>query len=105
MAKIDRKDLYPLTFYEYGEAYFGSSEGIRFRIAREPLENVHYTPPEKRGPAVLRASAWPEPMSYASADRARMLEKDFPVSEEGLVEICAWLGELKPDRFRLLDNG
>ena len=39
-----RKEFYSLLFYEYGEAYFASSDGMRARLAREPLQNVHWTP-------------------------------------------------------------
>ena len=43
------KDLFSIVHYEYGEAYYGSYEMMCYRVAREPLENVHFTPPEKRG--------------------------------------------------------
>ena len=66
--KIDPKELYSLNFYEYGEAYYGGCGGMRYRVAREPLENVHYTPVDKRGPAVILAQIWPEPLSYAAVD-------------------------------------
>lgn len=43
------KDLFSIVHYEYGEAYYGSYEMMCYRVAREPLENVHFTPPEKAG--------------------------------------------------------
>ena len=80
--KIDPKELYSIGFYEYGEAYFGSCAGVRYRIAREPLKNVHYTPVDQRDPAVLLATVWPEPFAYGTADE---------FSAEGLAAAAAWL--------------
>ena len=90
---ITEKDLFSLTHYEYGEAYFGSYQGMRFRVARNPLENVHFTPPEKRGEATLRVTVWPEPDSYQSAPADSKTVRDFPVTEEGLQEIVGYLNE------------
>ena len=90
---IDPGELYGISFYEYGEAYYGSGEGTRFRVAREPLENVHYTPPDKRGEAVLKASVWPEPYSYASTDSALIEDRTFPFSQEGLEAVLNWLNQ------------
>ena len=39
---IELKDFFAFTHYEYGEAYFGSYKGMRYRLAREPLENVFF---------------------------------------------------------------
>ena len=69
--KIDPKELYSISFYEYGEAYFGSCGGTRYRLAREPLKNVHYTPVDQRDPAVLLATVWPEPYAYGALPRRR----------------------------------
>lgn len=91
--KIKSQELYSISFYEYGEAYFGSCDGTRYRVAREPLKNVHYTPPDKRDPAVLRAAVWPEPYSYGSADPETMITKDFEFSGEGLREAVLWLNK------------
>ena len=51
---ISREELFPFVHYEYGEAYYGSCKGLRYRIAREPLQNVHFTPVPRRMP--LRSS-------------------------------------------------
>ena len=50
---IERKEFFNLMHYEYGEAYFGSYKGMRYRLAREPLENVKFVPVDQRGPATL----------------------------------------------------
>lgn len=92
---IEAKELYSLLFYEYGEAYLGSADGMRFRLAREPLENVRYTPPEKRGEAHLLAQVWTGPLSYAKTPADEMTGRTFPFSEEGLAAAAAWLEEMR----------
>ena len=46
---IQNYDVLQIGFYEYGQCFTGSDTGMRYRIAREPLENVHFTPMDKRG--------------------------------------------------------
>ena len=88
---IDPKELYSISFYEYGEAYFGSCAGVRYRIAREPLKNVHYTPVDQRDPAVLLATVWPEPYAYGAANPETMRSREFEFSAEGLEAAAQWL--------------
>ena len=88
---IEPHELYSISFYEYGEAYFGSCSGVRYRLAREPLKNVHFTPPDQRDPAVLLATVWPEPFSYGAADPKTMNSKEFEFSAEGLARAAEWL--------------
>ncbi len=90
---MDAQTLYTIGYYEYGEAYYGSENGLRYRVAREPLENVRYTPPEKRGEAVLLASVWPEPYGYGATDESLIRNHEFPFSREGLEEAVKWLQE------------
>ena len=88
---IEQKDLFSITHYEYGEAYYGSAQGMRYRVARHPLKNVHFDSPEERADGVIRASVWPEPYSYAHTDAALIREQDFPFTEEGLKSAVSWL--------------
>lgn len=88
---ISVKELFPFVHYEYGEAYYGSCGDLRYRLAREPLQNVHYTPPDKRGEAVLRAVTWRGPYGYAATDDALKTIRDFPFTEEGMQEAARWL--------------
>ncbi|MDD6692019.1 MAG: hypothetical protein PUE63_09325 [Lachnospiraceae bacterium] len=88
---ILQRELFPISHYEYGEPYFGSYRGMRFRIAREPLENVHFTPADKRGPAVLRVVIWPEPYSYEKTEEEKKVTKDFAFTKEGLDEVGPYL--------------
>lgn len=93
-----RKEFYSLLFYEYGEAYFASSDGMRARLAREPLQNVHWTPPDKRGSAVLLATWWTGPYAYAATPAEEMTSREFPYSDQGLDDAVAWLNE-ELDRY------
>lgn len=89
--QITREDLFPFVHYEYGEAYYGSCGSLRYRIAREPLENVHYTPQDKRGEASLRVVTWRGPYGYAATAADLKTIRDFPFSEEGLQQAADWL--------------
>lgn len=79
--------------YEYGEAFFGSYQGMRYRLAREPLENVKFVPVDKRGPATLMASVWPEPYSYAKTDKCLITSENFEITQEGFESAVAWINE------------
>ncbi|MCR5671475.1 MAG: hypothetical protein K6G10_10755 [Butyrivibrio sp.] len=98
--EIDKSNFFNLSHYEYGEAYFGSHKGMRFRLAREPLENVKFTPIDKRGPATLMATVWPEPYSYANTDKALMTSENFDITEEGFEEAIQWIN----DQYELRKN-
>ena len=69
----------------------GSCGGTRYRLAREPLKNVHYTPVDQRDPAVLLATVWPEPYAYGAADPETMTSSEFEFSAEGLAAAAKWL--------------
>lgn len=88
---INKKDFFNLTHYEYGEAYFGSYKGMRYRLAREPLENVHFVPVDKREPATLMATVWPEPLSYARTDDSLKSSENFEISEDGFEKAVEWI--------------
>lgn len=87
---INIKDFFNITHYEYGEAYFGSYDGMRYRLAREPLENVHFIPVDKRGDARLMATVWPEPFAYARTDSKLMISEYFEISEDGMQKAVDW---------------
>ena len=79
--------------YEYGEAFFGSYKGMRYRLARDPLENVKFVPVDKRGPATLMATVWPEPYAYGMTDDSLKTSENFEVSQEGLESAVAWINQ------------
>lgn len=91
---IKDTDLLSIGYYEYGQAFYGSYKGMRYRVAREPLENVRYIPIEKRDKASLRVYIWPEPYSFEKTDENLKEFKDFDYSKEALTEIVAWLNTM-----------
>ncbi|MBR5970276.1 MAG: hypothetical protein IK016_08025 [Lachnospiraceae bacterium] len=91
--EISRASLWGLSHYTYGEAYFGSLGGMRYRVAREPLEHVAYKDPSVQADALLKASVWPEPFAYAKTPAEDILEQSFPFSEEGMDEAVRWMNE------------
>ncbi|WP_022764025.1 hypothetical protein [Butyrivibrio sp. XPD2006] len=91
--EIELSSFFNLSHYEYGEAYFGSHKGMRYRLAREPLENVKFTPVDQRGPATLMATVWPEPNAYGKTDPSLMTSENFEVSQEGLEEAVKWIND------------
>lgn len=90
---IDRAEFWKLSHYYYGEAFFGSFRGMRYRIAREPLENVSFAPPEVKNGGEIKVSIWPEPLAYAKTPQEGITDKLFPFTDEGLEEVGAWLNE------------
>ncbi|MBQ7679752.1 MAG: hypothetical protein IJT34_07870 [Butyrivibrio sp.] len=91
---ITEQALFGLSHYDYGEAYFGSYGGMRFRLARDPLKNVRFIPLEERDPGdVLLATVWPEPYSYADTAPEKKKSASFPPTQEGYRAAIAWLNE------------
>ena len=82
IIKIENKASYGITWYEHGQAYFGSHRGMRFRLARNPMEDVALLSPDKKGDAVFEAVVWPEPVCY-----------------EGKEQMIAWLNEQYETRY------
>lgn len=95
---VTAKDLFPFIHYEYGEAFFGSLGNMRYRIAREPFTNVHWTPVEKRGEATLRVTTWPGPYSYAKTSDDLKENRDFPFEESSMEAIASYLNEAASSR-------
>ena len=91
--EIEKNTFFNFMHYEYGEAYFGSHKGMRFRLARDPLDNVKFVPVDQREPATLMATVWPEPYAYAHTDPSLMTSEHFEVSEEGFDAAINWINE------------
>lgn len=92
---IEEKDLYGIKHYLYGEAYYGSDRGMRFRLAREPLNNVIYLSEEDRlaDDPRLRAEVWFGQLSYEKTPKEEITSKDFEFSGEGYKEAVLWLND------------
>lgn len=90
---ILQHDLFPFTHYEYGEAYYGSYRGMRYRIAREPLKNVRYDPPEERKNGKLVVSIWKEPFAYNKTPADQIHHTEFDFTEEAFLKIADFLNQ------------
>ena len=81
--EIDKSVFFNFMHYEYGEAFFGSHKGMRFRLARD---------------ATLMATVWPEPYAYGVTDKELMTSEHFEVSEEGFEAAIEWINKQYLDR-------
>lgn len=83
---VEKRNMMPLNFFKK-EAYTGSSENMRYRIAR-------ITEGEGEEMAVwLEAVVYPEPYCYELTPEENKVRKRFPFKEESLEEIRSWLNE------------
>lgn len=90
---ITGQKLYKYTHYLYGEAFYGSYKGMRYRMAREPLENVFFKDKETQESGQFMVTVWPEPNSYTTT--ADELKKSFffPFTEQGREDAIRCLNE------------
>ncbi len=88
---LDRSYFYSLEHYEYGEAFYGSFRSVYYRLGIEPLENVHWTPVEKRGEHFLRAYVWKGPRAYSETGEEEKEHRDFPYTSKGLEAAVMWI--------------
>ncbi|WP_026669419.1 hypothetical protein [Butyrivibrio sp. AE3006] len=97
--KIEKNLFFNLRHYEYGEAFFGSYQGMRFRLAREPLDHVFFVPVEDRDPdARLMATVWPEPYSYFDTPDEQKISEKFSIDEEGFDAAIEWINQMYDSR-------
>lgn len=99
IIRIENKDSYGITYYEHGQAYLGAHRGMRFRIARSPMEDVFLTPPDKKGEAVFEATVWPEPFCYEATMEEAKTTETFPFDAEGKEQMVTWLNEQYETRY------
>ncbi len=94
---ITEKDLYGLRHYLYGEAFYGSSEGMRFRVARVPLENVVFKKQEEQDAQnpKLKAEVWFTPFAYEKTPEEEITGKEFAFTDEGYREMVSWLNTVE----------
>lgn len=94
---ITEQALYGINHYLYGEAYYGSDNGMRFRLAREPLKNVIYASEEERAAddPRLRAGVWFGKLSYEKTPEDEITVRDFSFDSEGYKEAVVWLNEMR----------
>lgn len=82
---VEVKDVLPLKYYSYGQAFTGSDAGKRYRIIKA-LRGED----EKK---VLQTSVWKEPFCYDKTPKEEILEKDFEYSKEGLSAAVGFINE------------
>ncbi|MCM1158230.1 MAG: hypothetical protein NC300_09320 [Bacteroidales bacterium] len=99
IKKIENRDSYGITYYEHGQPYLGSHRGMRFRLARNPMEDVALMPEEKKGDAVFEATIWPEPFCYEATPEEQKTTKTFPFNPEGKEQMIDWLNEQYEARY------
>ena len=83
---VEKKNMMPLNFFKK-EAYTGSSEGMRYRIAQVIEEK------EEEKLSWLEVAVYPEPYCYEVTPEEHKIKKRFPFKEEALEEIRVWINE------------
>lgn len=99
IKKIENKASYGLSYYEHGQAYLGSHRGMRFRIARDPMDDVALMSDDKKGEANFEVTIWPEPYCYEKTEEDKKTTKSFPFSVEGKEALVAWLNQQYEERY------
>ena len=96
---IERKDFLALNFYKK-EKFTGSYKNMHYRISKE---DKVVGQEEKEGEngvelvdvkeTIFMLKYWPGPYNYDNTADTLKQSAEFPFSEEGLVEIAAFLNE------------
>lgn len=86
---IQKQDIFNIRFYAK-EKFHGSHKGMHYRIEK-------FTADESD--PVLRATVWPGPYNFASTPDDKKTCADFPFSEDGLTQVCAYLNEIYEKQF------
>lgn len=99
------EDILGFNFFQYGTPFFGECGGMRFRIARNPLENVVYNhDPHKNDGAFFDVTVWRGPLNYDKTEQEKISTK-LPFTEEGRVEAVTWLNERYEERVDYWGEG
>lgn len=99
IVRIENKDSYGISWYEHAQPYLGSHMGMRFRIARNPMEDVALKPADQKGEAVFEIIIWPEPFCFEKTPEEQKTRAEFPFDEEGKTAMIEWLNEQYEQRF------
>ncbi len=79
---IKREELLALDYYKKAK-FTGSYSGMRYRV-----ESAGEKPDLK-----LKATVWPEPMSFDKTADDKKTSEEFEFSKDGLVKITDWLND------------
>ena len=86
---ITSDDILSLNFYNYGNPFTGSYQGMRYRIIKQKeAKDEEGNILKEEG---LLAVIWPEPFAYAKTQDALKTTQLFPFSEEGKAQVIEWL--------------
>lgn len=95
---IDAKDILGFAFFQYGKPFSGSCQGMKYRIARDPMENVFYNhDPHKNDDAVFKVEIWRGPFNYDTTEEEKETAT-FPFTDEELKHVIEWLNEKYEER-------
>ncbi|MCR5283611.1 MAG: hypothetical protein K6E18_09590 [Lachnospiraceae bacterium] len=82
---IDAKKI-PLPYIKKSE-YPGSDTGIRYMFRSVTVTNEESGEEEK----IMRVFLWPEPYCLTKTDPELVVQRDFPLTEDGKREAVDWI--------------
>ena len=86
---ITSDDILSLNFYNYGNPFTGSYQGMRYRIIKQKeAKDEEGNILKEEG---LLEVIWPEPFAYEKTQDALKTTQLFPFSEEGKAQVIEWL--------------
>lgn len=86
---ISSDDILSLNFYNYGNPFTGSYQGMRYRIIKQKESKDEEGQIQKE--EGLLTTIWPEPYAYEKTADELKTTKLFPFSEEGKEQVLEWL--------------
>ncbi len=84
---LDRKDILNLSYYEYGEAFTGSLNKLRYKIVIFPQRNYKWNPKKEGEKICLRLFMWIGENSFDKTNEEDIEIKDYEYCEDGLQAI------------------
>lgn len=90
---IKQEDIFGMPYYEYGQAFYGSYEKMRYRIARNPQEKVFFLPADKKAEGTFLVTIWVGENAYDTTPDEEKTSREFPFTREGQEELLKWLNE------------
>lgn len=88
---IKYEDTLSLNFYNYGNPFTGSCQGMRYRIIKQKAAK------DDEGNVIqqegLLVSLWPEPFSFDRTDEEQKVTRLFDFSQEGKQQAVDWMND------------
>lgn len=76
-------NMMPLSFYKAGGVYTGGNKAVRYMVRKEDGD----------GDVRLVTYIWPGPFRFSATDDELKKSSSFELSDDGIAEAAAWLGE------------